>query len=110
MSEYSHRDLISPEAINVAKRLRTPLARAREAFQRGLGDVAKCTGAYLIFDEANDAPTLSFQVVTAHGERLLSERMVYLRDQMLCAIEERGAAFATSLKAGLIHQASRSGE
>ena len=105
MSE-SNLDSISQAAISVAKRLRTPLADAREAFQRGLGSVATCTGAYLIFDEVNDAPTLSFQVVTADGERLLSERMEYLRDQMRLAIEERGAAFATSMKVGLIGRRS----
>ena len=100
-------DAIAPGASKAAKQLKAPLADAREAFQRGLGDVATCNGAYLIFDEVNDAPTLSFQVVTADGERLLSERMVYLSDQMPSAIEERGAAFATSLRTGLIRRKVR---
>ena len=94
---------LSPAVQNAAAKMRPLLDRSREAFQRGLGDVAICDGARLTFDDKSEAPLLEFVVRLRHGEiRRFAERMRTYVEQTMSHIEERGAACATLVTAGLI--------
>lgn len=94
---------LAPGAIGAAAKLRPLLASSREAFQRGLGDAGICTSASLTFDDTSDAPRLGFAVqLMDGGSHKLGDRMRSLRDQTVSCIEERGAACATAIRAGLL--------
>jgi hypothetical protein len=98
-------------ALAAGRRLRPPLIGAREAFQKGLGEVATCTVATLCFDDGHDLPSLNFLIVTAGGANVwVGERVTSTDCKLTNALEERGAAAATSIRAGLLGQSSSKDE
>ena len=85
-----------------ARCLAPALVKMREAFQRGLGDAGVCSQASLTFDDAESPPSLNFHVEIAGEQRVFSERVISRAGELRGASEERGAACATAIKAGLI--------
>jgi len=83
--------------------LTPPLATMRAAFQRGLGDTAQCIAATLTFDHAGNPPIMTFHMVLTDGQpQVVSEAITSRVLETEEAAQERGAACATSIKAGLI--------
>ena len=86
----------------VAARLAWPLAVQREGFQRGLGEAGTCVRATMVFDDMGSAPALDFHVELEGGVvQVFTERVASSTSAALKA-EERGAAAATAIMAGLI--------
>jgi hypothetical protein len=94
---------LAPEApAAVAACLAGALAVQRAGFQRGLGESGTCVRATMVFDDMGTAPSLDFHVELEGGvTHVFGERVASSASAALKA-EERGAAAATAIKAGLI--------
>ncbi len=93
-----------------ARFLAPALTVLRKAFQRGLGGAGVCTRATITFDDASSPATLSFHVELWGEERVFSETVTDWWGEAKEAAEERGAACATAVQAGLIKPGQRKPE